>query len=208
MTTFYLIRIRLGPVVRVSPNELSFASLESWKAIYGHRTAGDPTPIKSEFYEIYGAGFESLCIGSERDPHKHGKMRRMLSAAFSTKALLEQEDIITRSVDRFIDKLGQDHSQYKGLNMTKWYEMVTFDTVGEMAFGQSFHSVEAGKCKPSVEAMAKQGTDTGLLNPRKTSQLVRTHRQSSLFYHFGRQSPTSTLCSNIGQTVLPIHLGA
>lgn len=197
----------LGPVVRVSPNELSFASLESWKAIYGHRTAGEPTPIKSEFYEIYGAGFESLCIGSERDTHKHGKMRRMLSAAFSTKALLEQEDIITRSVDQFIDKLSQDHGQLEGLNMTKWYEMVTFDTVGEMAFGQSFHSVEAGKCKPSVETMTKQGTDTGLLNPRKTSQLVRTHRKSSLFYHFDRQSPTSTFYSNIGQTVLPVHFG-
>lgn len=131
----------------------------------------------------------------------------MLSGAFSTKALLEQEDIITRSVDQFIEKLGQDHSQLKGLDMTKWYEMVTFDTVGEMAFGQSFHSVEAGKCKLSVEAMAEQCTNTGLLNLRKTSQLVRTHRKSSLFYHFGRQSPTSSLRNDSGQTVLPIHLG-
>ncbi|TEA19177.1 Cytochrome P450 monooxygenase BOT4 [Colletotrichum sidae] len=136
---------RYGPVVRVSPNELSFASVESWKAIYGHRVSGAPTPIKSEFYDIYGAGFKSLCIGSERDPRKHGQMRKMLSAAFSTRVLMDQEDIIGKVVDQFITRLGADGAQPKGLNMTKWYEMVAFDALGEMAFGESFHSVEAGQ---------------------------------------------------------------
>lgn len=129
----------------MSPNELSFASVESWKAIYGHRVGGAPTPIKSEFYDIYGAGFKSLCIGSERNPQNHSRMRKMLSAAFSTRVLMEQEDIITRAVDQFVTKLGTDGAQVNGLNMTKWYEMVTFDTLGEMAFGESFHSVQAGE---------------------------------------------------------------
>ncbi|KAK1976432.1 cytochrome P450 [Colletotrichum cereale] len=123
--------LKYGPVVRVSPNELSFASVESWKAIYGHRVGGAPTPIKSEFYDIYGAGFKSLCIGSERDPHKHGRMRKMLSAAFSTRVLMDQEDIITKAVDQFIVRLGMDGAQPKGLNMTKWYEMVAFDSLGK-----------------------------------------------------------------------------
>ncbi|KAK1485013.1 BCL4p [Colletotrichum cuscutae] len=134
-----------GPVVRVSPNELSFASVESWKAIYGHRAAGAAPVTKSEFYDIYGAGFKSLCIGSERDPHKHGQMRKMLSAAFSTKMLRGQEDIVTKTVDAFIHRLGEDDFQPEGLNMTKWFEMIAFDSLGEMAFGESFHSVKAGK---------------------------------------------------------------
>lgn len=58
---------------------------------------------------------------------------------------MEQEDIITKAVDEFITRLGTDGVQAKGLNMTKWYEMVAFDTVGEMAFGESFHSVHAGE---------------------------------------------------------------
>ncbi|EMF14032.1 cytochrome P450 [Sphaerulina musiva SO2202] len=135
---------KYGPVVRVSPNELSFASVESWKAIYGHRSGGAPTPIKSEFYDIYGAGFKSLCIGSERDPHKHGQMRSMLSAAFSTKSLRDQEYLISSAVDEFIMRLGEADFQAQGLNMTKWYEMIAFDSVGEMAFGQSFGSIKAG----------------------------------------------------------------
>ena len=67
----------LGPIFRVSPNELSFASANSWKSIYGHPGAGKPTLVKSEFYNMYGAGFDSLCVGSERDP----KVR--LSARYS-----------------------------------------------------------------------------------------------------------------------------
>ncbi|KAK2616579.1 hypothetical protein QQS21_000402 [Conoideocrella luteorostrata] len=136
---------RYGPVVRFSPNELSFATVESWKAIYGHRTGGNPTPIKSEFYDIYGAGFKSLCIGSERDPHKHGKMRKMLSAAFATKSLVEQEGIIATAVDEFVHRVGEEGVSERGINMTKWYEMATFDMLGEMAFGQSFQSVKTGK---------------------------------------------------------------
>jgi hypothetical protein len=140
-----------GPVVRISPNELSFASVESWKAIYGHQPAGTPTPIKSEFYSIYGAGFRSLCIGSERDPKKHAQMRKMLSAAFATKALVEQEAIFTNVVDKFIGRIGVDGGPQctGGINMTKWYEMVSFDILGEMAFGESFGCIETGE-RPEV----------------------------------------------------------
>ncbi|KAL3417255.1 BCL4p [Phlyctema vagabunda] len=31
-----------------------------------------------------------------------------------------------------------------GLNMTKWFEMISFDILGEMAFGEGFHCVEDG----------------------------------------------------------------
>ncbi|OCL11142.1 putative cytochrome P450 [Glonium stellatum] len=137
---------KYGSVFRVSPNELSFASVESWKSIYGHPPAGKPSLIKSEFYEMYGAGFSSLCIGSERDPQKHNKMRKSLSAAFSTKALSEQEDIVTKTIDKFVIRIGKDGGlETGGLNMTKWYEMIAFDILGEMAFGESFHCMETGK---------------------------------------------------------------
>ncbi|KAJ5961382.1 benzoate 4-monooxygenase cytochrome P450, partial [Penicillium vulpinum] len=116
-----------GDIVRISPNELSFASVESWKAIYGHPIAGKATMVKSEFYNIYGSGFDSLCIGSERNPQVHSRMRKCLTAAFSTKAIMEQESIVQSCIDQFIDKLRADGTQEKGLNMTKWFEMLAFD---------------------------------------------------------------------------------
>ncbi|KAL8955076.1 MAG: hypothetical protein Q9193_006923 [Seirophora villosa] len=136
---------KYGPVFRVSPNELSFATVTSWKAIYGHAIAGKPTAVKSKFYEMYGAGFNSWCIGSERDPKVHGRMKKLLSHAFSTKALIEQEDIIQSSINAFIDKIGPESQTPKGLNVGEWYQMVAFDILGDMAFGESFHCVENGK---------------------------------------------------------------
>lgn len=125
-----------GGVFRVSPNELSFSSVASWKAIYGHRPTGQPTLIKSKFYDMYGASFDSLCIGSERNPEKHARMKKSLTPAFSTKALSEQEDIVTACIDRFIARVGG--YKKKALDMTKWYEMVAFDILGEV--GMLLHS--------------------------------------------------------------------
>ena len=132
-----------GSVVRISPNELSFASVNSWKDIYGHPRTGDPAFLKSEFYDIFGAGYKCSCIGSERDPMSHGRMKKSLSTAFSTKALAEQEHIIQQCVDGFIWTIGLKGTE-KALNMSDWFGMISFDILGEMAFGESFHCIENG----------------------------------------------------------------
>lgn len=88
-----------GPVVRIAPNELSFNSAQSWKDIHDFNGPGKRSLIKSNFYE--GGTFADQCgsIVSERDPDKHGRMRRFLSNAFSQRSLLEQESIISGIVD-------------------------------------------------------------------------------------------------------------
>ena len=137
----------LGTVFRVSPNELSFSSVASWKDIYGYKAEaeGKETHIKSDFYRMYGSGYDRLCVGSEQDPRKHSVMLRNLAPAFSTRALLDQEAIINRCVDLFIETIKNTSSiPNESLDMTKWFGMFTFDLFGEMAFGESFHAIEEG----------------------------------------------------------------
>ncbi|KAI4137673.1 MAG: hypothetical protein L6R39_007164, partial [Caloplaca ligustica] len=137
----------VGSVIRVSPNELSFSSYESCKAIYGS-SPDRPIFPKSDFYDIFGAGFKCGCIGSERDPVKHTQMKRFLAPAFSNKALSEQEDIVQACIDAFILRLkiaGGTEKRGHGLDMTVWFDMLAFDVLGEMAFGESFHCIEEGK---------------------------------------------------------------
>lgn len=168
----------------MSPNELSFASVASWKGIYGHRATGQAPLIKSKFYEIYGAGFGSLCIESERDPDKHTRMKKSLSPAFSLRSLEDQEAIVSQCIDRFVFRTGEPDLNAGGLNMTKWYEMVAFDILGELgkphclltalprshsriliieflliAFGESFHSIEDGM----VSALTPQTAPVAIL---------------------------------------------
>lgn len=94
---------------------------------------------------MYGSGFRSLCIGSERDPVQHNRMKRSLAGGFSNKALLEQEALIDECINQFIWKVGQAGAGAEGLNVKQWYEMIAFDVLGEMAFGESFHCIENGE---------------------------------------------------------------
>jgi hypothetical protein len=133
-------------VFRVSPNELSFSSVDSWEQIYGFRLPGQPHVIKSNFYDTYGSGFSTSCIGSERDPAKHARMKKNLIAAFSKQALTSQEALVQHCWNKFIDKIGPiSRDSPNGINIVKWLEMAAFDTLGELAFGESFHCLEDGE---------------------------------------------------------------
>ncbi|KAK3301905.1 putative cytochrome P450 [Chaetomium strumarium] len=133
-----------GPVFRVSPNELSFASVGSWKAIYGFPGPGKDHLIKGEFYDIFGGAYKTGCVGSERNPTIHARKKKNLTAAFSVKALAAQEPIVQACLDRFVEKLGplSEKSVGKGINVVEWLEMAAFDILGEMAFGEGFGCVE------------------------------------------------------------------
>ena len=93
---------------------------------------------------MYGSAYESLCIGSERDPQNHARMKKSLTNAFSTKSLLDQEKIIHQCVDGFVGKIGTYAQREESINLTDWAEMIAFDILGEMAFGETFHSIENG----------------------------------------------------------------
>ena len=48
-------------------------------------------------------------------------------------------------MDNFVAKLGPAASKHQnGLNVVEWYEMMSFDILGEMAFGTSFGCIEKG----------------------------------------------------------------
>ncbi|KAI0099744.1 cytochrome P450 [Nemania sp. FL0031] len=144
---------KYGTVFRVGPNELSFASVSAFRTIYGNRSIAEPnSPApKNEWYEMLASGFDEYCIVSERDPRKHSEKRAMFSAAFTQKALLEQESIIQRFVDNFVKKVGKLGAGPEGLDMVKWYQMVSFDIFGELGFGETFGCLERESSHPWLE---------------------------------------------------------
>ena len=133
---------KYGTVVRVAPKELSFSSAQSWQDIYGARAGRHPF-IKSTFYKGGVFADEALSIVSERDPAKHHDMRRYLSTVFSERSLKEQEHLIAKVIDQFIEKIGE--SRQEPIDMTTWFNLLTFDIIGQLAFGESFGGVESGK---------------------------------------------------------------
>ena len=74
-------------------------------------------------------------------------MRKLLSHAFSQRSLTEQESLVSTAVDRFIEMIGRIGASQEGLDITKWYHMLTFDIIGDLAFGETFRGIESGELK-------------------------------------------------------------
>ena len=99
--------------------------------------------MKSTFYEGGMFANEAFSIVSERDPAKHHDMRRYLSTAFSERSLREQEPLIAKMMDQFIERIGEDRQD--PIDLTTWFNLLTFDIIGELAFGESFGGLQNGK---------------------------------------------------------------
>lgn len=79
-------------------------------------------------------------------------MRRTLAAAFSARAMAAQQPLINGYIDLLMKRLREKgESGAKALNMTKWFEWVTFDIVGDLAMGESFECVQRSNSHPFVD---------------------------------------------------------
>lgn len=111
-------------------------------------------------------------------------MRKMLNPAFSQRGLLAQEAIIGGIIDKFVGILGQQaDATSEGLNMTKWYEMNSFDILGEMAFGESFHSLDTGKLFHGPALGMHHRLLTNIQVVRQATFLGRHRPGTPLFHH-------------------------
>ncbi|KAL1890958.1 hypothetical protein Sste5346_007955 [Sporothrix stenoceras] len=135
---------RYGPVVRLSPNELAFNSVQAWTDVYGHKIgrldlekdpihvgAVDPVP-----------GVSTISMA---DRENHARQRKALSYGFSKKALWEQESLIQHFIDLLMVRLhGFAEKPNEGFDIVKWYNFMTFDVIGDLSFGESFGCLERG----------------------------------------------------------------
>ena len=88
-------------------------------------------------------GIHSILSASDAD---HARYRRLLAHAFSERALREQEylplayiDLLTRKL-RGIVSASESHSTV--VDIVKWLNFTTFDIVGDLTLGESFHCLE------------------------------------------------------------------
>ena len=139
---------KYGVVVRVHPDELSFIGSSAWADIYLAR----PQLPKPTFGVLETPnGVPS--IGTIPDPETHGRQRKILSHAFSDRALREQEYILQKYSDLLITRLQDQVRQGKGVsevNICDWYNFTTFDVLGDLCFAESFHCLEKGDNHPWV----------------------------------------------------------
>ncbi|GKT87518.1 trichothecene C-15 hydroxylase [Colletotrichum tofieldiae] len=137
-----------GDIVRIGPNELALSHAEAWKEVCGHLQRGQEENGKDPKYANEEADMSLISASRER----HGPLRRLLSHAFSARAMAEQQPLMDRHIDLFMQRLRQNgKGGSKPLDGSKWLEWITFDIVGDLAFGEPFGCIQTATSHPWVE---------------------------------------------------------
>jgi cytochrome P450 len=151
-----VLHCKYGDVVRVAPDELSFATPEALQDIYT-KTASHPAFPKGPFWNgtIKGQPFMVL---NALDPSDHARMRKDVASAFTEKAVRAQEDLIEQYATKLVSCLEQVVSKSEEgavLDITRWINFAAFDCIGDLAFGESFNCLESNEFHPwAIEILA------------------------------------------------------
>jgi cytochrome P450 len=121
-STVHRLHQKYGPVVRIAPRELSFASSDAVKEVYGSQSAFPKAPV----YETLST--EPLGIFSMTDKAMAVTRRRLLSPVFSQTNLLECEPLLKEQIDNLLDVVRQ--SSGRALDMWLFFRLIAFDTAG------------------------------------------------------------------------------
>uniref|UniRef100_A0A8H7N6E8 Uncharacterized protein n=1 Tax=Bionectria ochroleuca TaxID=29856 RepID=A0A8H7N6E8_BIOOC len=142
-----LLHDQYGPVVGYTYNDVSFTSATAFKTIYGHNAGGDRNFEKD--VRVYSKERpQSNIVNAGNEDHR--RMRRLISHAFSEKALANQEEVIKQYVDLFIGRLLVRAKSGEVVDLVAWYNFATFDLIGDLAFGQSFGCLDTEAYHPWV----------------------------------------------------------
>ncbi|KAI1868414.1 uncharacterized protein JN550_006330 [Neoarthrinium moseri] len=136
-----------GPVVRIAPNELAFAHSSAWHDIMG----GKQDFAKwDEYYKVQDRQATNIMFAPAEE---HAKMRRAAGFGFSDRTLREMEPLIQNSIGLLIRRL-RDHCKspeaYGKVDMSAWYNFTTFDLIGNLVMGESYHCLENADYHPWV----------------------------------------------------------
>ena len=146
-----------GPAVRVAPNEVSFASHESWTDILAVRQ-GRAHFIKDPTWWAQQPGRPQSLL-STPSIETHALMRKTLSHGFTESALKAQEPILQKQVALLISRLhdqiraSEDAGDVAVLDIVPWFTYVAFDIFGDLAFGESFECLQHSRLHPWIETL-------------------------------------------------------
>ena len=137
---------KYGEVVRFTTGHLSFITAQAWKDMhgYGHKQLPKPT------FKRPASEPSDIIIANDED---HTRFRKSLSHAFSEKALRDQEPLIKVYIDLLIGKLKDFAASGQLADMVNFYNLTTFDLIGDLAFGESFDGLKSHTLHPWVTMM-------------------------------------------------------
>lgn len=124
---------KYGPVVRITPNELSLADASALDVVFGPKQKWDKTDFFASFNPHIGDRVE---LFSALDNAKHAERRKITAPLFTTGAVLQYEPNIDRIIAVFLRRLEDAATSGKSIDMTWALRQYTLDAIGEIFYGK------------------------------------------------------------------------
>ena len=143
---------KYGPIIRISPNALSFNTASALHSIYAPRSANVK---KGEWYKTFDIAAGTYSSFTETDQEKHAVKRRWMNSAFSSESLKGNESRVIDIIERFCETLKSDRRDAwsKKWNVSEMSTYVGFDIMGALVFGSDFKSVQEEQNRPLANSV-------------------------------------------------------
>nr|DAD54579.1 TPA_asm: FscF [Fusarium equiseti] len=142
---------RHGPVVRIGPNMLSYNTGSAARTIYASRHAN---VRKSDFHLTVDASVSAPSLFSIVDREKHAFRRRVVSQAFTEKAMMDASEFYLKYMKVFLDvlhdKVGTGWTKVDIQEHATWW---TSDTMGDLSLGRSFNCLTEPTFRHAIPMM-------------------------------------------------------
>jgi tryprostatin B 6-hydroxylase len=158
MDCYYVVadlHAKYGPYVRLGPNDLSIVDPDAMALAYGPNA----TVTKSEWYDS-GAPHHSM--HTAREKAVHDLRRRYWAPAFSDKALRDYEGILQEFNSKLLEKIDEFHDG--PVNVSKWFNLYSFDVMGRLAFGKDYNMLGSGERHWALDLLT-EGMQVGASQP-------------------------------------------
>ncbi|CAK7200053.1 hypothetical protein SEUCBS139899_002741 [Sporothrix eucalyptigena] len=150
------LHIQYGDMVRIGPNDVSFAAPYAWSDVFGQKRipggVGGHAYLENPKEELF---YKSLTrpgslLGMPQADHMEA--RKTINPAFSAKAVAEQEPLVQRHIDKLIDllhgvaqsKSDKADSKSNIIDIAAYVNWAFFDIIGDLSFGEPFGSLVDG----------------------------------------------------------------
>jgi cytochrome P450 len=131
-----------GPIVRISPKEVSFHDLSAAREI--HKVGSQY--VKSPWYQDLVLGTTSSLFATS-NMLLHSRLRRLLSSAIADSSLKQFSPVIMDHIALYITRIEEEMKDRGAADIFKWSTFLATDIIGELSFGESFRMLEQGKVK-------------------------------------------------------------
>lgn len=132
--------------MRIAPKEVAINDLQAVKEVHkmGSRF------LKPQWYELSTGEDGNPGMFAMRHPREHAERRKMFSRQFSKKGVLEFSDLLQQKITLATSAMQRFASNGQ-VDLMVWWAYLATDLLGEMAFGESFHTLEIGQVSVLVD---------------------------------------------------------